>query len=503
MSIRQLNWTIVVEMDLQNLMREIAAFILLIQWKTSDSTSHSIVATCQQESDDNPEEYFQHHDWNPSPIHHLTAELSESQSSLTVRWAINVDSSIRSLSGTWITLSEDNDYTESSYRCRYKPEFSSDQISLAGLQQLWFGFTVPNVSVCPSTNYYFLAYNLPSPNPGTGSTYLKSFKAAETQWNAHIYSVLHDDKIMVTFNVSSAADRHTIKLENPTKTLKTVEIKEGCKVETCLVELEYTGPCEDLTIWIISHFEHCKGINEVQHKVNCTKKTGLAIGVGCVLALLFVLLCCCIMCQMLRWVCGSKRGVCVRVLLVYPAVDGVFQHAVMLLAQFLQSRAGVTVVIDVWDRGSLAEQGPLRWINTQAELADRVLIVTPPQTDDLKANLVPGVSDDTVSASASSLFALTLNLVSSAAHDPLGRDKFWVVNLRAEDQSIRPELRGFRRFLLPRDTEKLHQKLSRGQMCSCFSSFTFRNALKKTEIHTDLLTCAEDHSRDRTPHLLP
>lgn len=84
--------------------------------------------------------------------------------------------------------------------------------------------------------------------------------------------------------------------------------------------------------------------------------------------------------QKLRWVRGSKRGVHMRVLLVYPAVDGVFQRSVMLLAQSLQSRAGVTVVIDMWDRGSLAEQGPLRWINTQAELADKVLIITPPQT---------------------------------------------------------------------------------------------------------------------------
>ncbi|XP_056096424.1 interleukin-17 receptor B [Rhinichthys klamathensis goyatoka] len=488
-------------MDLLNLMREIAAFLLLIQWKPSDSASHSFVATCQQQSHDD-EEYI-YHEWNPSPVHDLTAELSESQSSLTIRWAINVDSTIRNLTGTWITWSEANDNTESSYRCGYKPEFSSDQISLAGLQQLWFSFTVPNVSVCPSNKYHFLAYNLPTSNTGTGSTYTKTFKAAEIQWNAHIYSVLHDDKIMVTFNESSAADRHTINLENPKEILKTVEIKEGCKVEKCQVELEYTGPCEDLTILITPHFEHCKGIDEVQHEVICTNKSGLAIGVGCVLALLFVLLCCCITCQVLRWGRGSKRGVSVRVLLVYPAVDGVFQRAVMLLAQSLHRRAGVTVVIDVWDRASLAEQGPLRWINTQAELADRVLLITPPQTDDLKSNLVPGVSDDTVSASASSLFALTLNLLSSAAHDPLGRDKFWVVNLRAEDQSEQPELRGFRRFLLPRDSEKLHQKVSRREMCSCFSSFTFRNALEKMEIHTDLLTCAEDLSRDQTPHLLP
>ncbi|XP_039530517.1 interleukin-17 receptor B isoform X1 [Pimephales promelas] len=490
-------------MDL-NLMREIAAFLLLIQWKTSDSASHSIVATCQKQSDDYYEEYI-YRESNPSPLHNLTAELSESQSSFTIRWAINVDSTIRSLTGTLIRWTEPDDYRRYTiYKCGYKPEFSSDQISLAGLQQLWFSFSVPNGSVCPSKKYDLLAYNLPEPNPGTGDKYIETFKAdfsAKIQWNAHISSVLHDDKITVSFSVSSVADRHTIQLKNTKETLKTVEIKGGCEVEKCQVEVEYTGPCEDLTILLTSHSEHCKDVKEVQHKVICTNQSGLAIAVGCVLALLFVLLFCgCIACQVLRRRRASKRGVSARVLLVYPAVDGVFQRAVMLLAQSLQRRAGVTVVIDVWDRASLAEQGPLRWINTQAELADRVLLITPPQTDDLKSNQVPGGSDDTVSASASSLFALTLNLLSSAAHDPLGRDKFWVVHLRAEDQSERPELRGFRRFLLPRDSEKLHQQLWRGEMCSCFS---VRKALEKMEIHTDLLTCGEDLSRHQTTHLLP
>lgn len=68
-----------------------------------------------------------------------------------------------------------------------------------------------------------------------------------------------------------------------------------------------------------------------------------------------------------------------RVLLVYPAVDSVFQRSVMLLAESLQSRGGVRVVIDVWERRSLAEQGPLRWLNTQADLSDRVLLISPPQ----------------------------------------------------------------------------------------------------------------------------
>ncbi len=82
--------------------------------------------------------------------------------------------------------------------------------------------------------------------------------------------------------------------------------------------------------------------------------------------------------QVIRWARGSRRTGSVRVLLVYPAVDSVFQRSVMLLAERLQSRGGVSVVIDVWERGSLAEQGPLRWLNTQADLAERVFIVSPP-----------------------------------------------------------------------------------------------------------------------------
>lgn len=68
----------------------------------------------------------------------------------------------------------------------------------------------------------------------------------------------------------------------------------------------------------------------------------------------------------------------VGVLLVYPAVDSVFQNAVMAIADFLQSHRELNVMIDVWQRGSLAEQGPLRWINSQASCAEKVLIILPP-----------------------------------------------------------------------------------------------------------------------------
>ncbi|KAL1269170.1 hypothetical protein QQF64_031459, partial [Cirrhinus molitorella] len=317
------------------------------------------------------------------------------------------------------------------------------------------------------------------------------------QWNADIYAVLNEDKIVVTFNTSLVVDRHTIQLSNRKEPLKRTEGKGECKVEKCEVELEYMeymGPCEDLMIWIKP--KHCKDENDWKHQeVVCTNSSSLAIGVGCALTLLVVLLCCCIIYQIKR-VGGSKRAASVRVLVVYPAVDTVFQHSVLLLAKSLQSHGDVSVVIDMWETGSLAKQGPLRWLNTQADLAERVLILSPPQhtqTDDLKSKLVPSMPDDTVSASASNLFALALNLVTSAAHDPHGRDKFWVINLDHDEKCVHTELRGCRMFALPRDIKKLHQQLLSGVVKSpaparCFRSFISKNAL---EINTDFPSCTK------------
>ncbi|KTG10669.1 hypothetical protein cypCar_00029557 [Cyprinus carpio] len=91
--------------------------------------------------------------------------------------------------------------------------------------------------------------------------------------------------------------------------------------------------------------------------------------------------------------------------------------------------------------------------------------------------------DDTVSASASNLFALALNLVTSAAHDPHGRDKFWVINLEHDEKSVQTELRGCRMFVLPRDLKKLHRQLLSGavQSPALPRCFYCKNTLEQLE----------------------
>lgn len=116
----------------------------------------------------------------------------------------------------------------------------------------------------------------------------------------------------------------------------------------------------------------------------------------------------------------------------------------------------------------------------------------------------PVVSHHTVSASASALFALAVNLVSSSAHDPQQREKFWVVQLdeMKEKRSVPAEVRGCRTFVLPRDLQKLHQKicsrsnvqrsaLRRRSTSLAFNeaSWKVKEALEQLEIRTKLPDC--------------
>ncbi|XP_051509839.1 interleukin-17 receptor B-like isoform X2 [Myxocyprinus asiaticus] len=511
-------------MDPIHCMRTAVVFILLIHLVTSDSNALNIVATCNHTTDSVPPGWLKPVRLNPSPLSELSVQLSESEVSLIIKWSINIDSSINSINGTWIELSAmDGDFY---YKCQYQPPFTSKQNNLTGLQQLWFSFTVSDVSVSPSTEYHIRAINFPSSLPNTGGKYLKdtSYKTpgceSKRMSNHPLCSTLiHDDKIVVTFTTSSASDRYTIILRKGNHILHTEDINGGGKLENHTVEMKYPGTCEYLSISIIPYFPHCgDGCASVHHKVNCSNRSGLAIGIGCVLLFLLILLCCCILRQIyLSRHSSVNRTVSVRVLVVYPAIDGLFQRAVMVLAEFLQSGAGVHVIIEMWERGSLAEQGPLRWLNSQSDLAQRVLIILPPQlthTENLEPNAAPGTTDHTVSASADSLFALVLNLVTSAAHDPQQLEKFWTIHLdqSKEKRKMPAELRGCRTFHLPRDLQKLQENLSgaaemkRSTLRRSFSSFNdndmswrVKEALQQLDINRNVTACAEVNSLDESP----
>ncbi|KAB5567635.1 hypothetical protein PHYPO_G00235120 [Pangasianodon hypophthalmus] len=510
----------VLSMELLRSIRSVFCLCLL-HLAVTDTTALNIVVTCTKTNDLNPDTWWTPPKSNPSPLHDLKVQFTSlngapASLALNITWAINIDSSIHSINSTWIEV--DMIQIQLRYRCEYQPPFTSKQVHTGDLEQLWFSFTTTDVNIEPSDSYQVDVYNLPPAPPNVRHQYSKQAEIEapgcddermrdhptclkEKQdlvtpkngmrqlhcehWDISIVRI--KDEIQVSFDSHLNTEKYEIRLRRGTHILNFTEVMVRGEIETLTATLKYSGPCKNLTLWITPFFEHC-GVTckSVCCNIDCQvpstaapaeepkeyETSVLLISTGCAVAIILLFIC---QFWRLRMRSGySRRGLdsagSVGVLVVYPAVDSVFQNAVMAIADFLQSHRELNVVIDLWQRGSLAEQGPLRWLNSQVGCAEKVLIVLPPQNNELntdtaclKLNMASVVTDYTVPASACELFSLALNLVASCAHDPQQHHKFLVVHLdHGGHRSTMPvELRGCKALILPRDLEKLHQLSSR------------------------------------------
>uniref|UniRef100_A0A8C8RLA8 Interleukin 17 receptor B n=1 Tax=Pelusios castaneus TaxID=367368 RepID=A0A8C8RLA8_9SAUR len=72
----------------------------------------------------------------------------------------------------------------------------------------------------------------------------------------------------------------------------------------------------------------------------------------------------------------------VKVLVIYPK-EVCFHHTVSAFAEFLHKRCQSDVIIDMWQKRRIAEQGPVQWLAIQNEIADKVIFLssTPVSTE--------------------------------------------------------------------------------------------------------------------------
>ncbi|KAK7883927.1 hypothetical protein WMY93_027050 [Mugilogobius chulae] len=144
----------------------------------------------------------------------------------------------------------------------------------------------------------------------------------------------------------------------------------------------------------------------------------------------------------------ALSGPALPVLLVYPGQSALFQRAVGALADFLQQNGGCNVTIDMWQQGSVAKLGPMRWLLEQVEAVHRVIIVAPqpsPRRPHPRSRHP---------AAAQDLYALALNLVASQAKKSEDLAKFWVVRFD-KNTALTSELKACRTFSLMNDLNKL------------------------------------------------
>ncbi|XP_036390004.1 interleukin-17 receptor B isoform X2 [Megalops cyprinoides] len=153
------------------------------------------------------------------------------------------------------------------------------------------------------------------------------------------------------------------------------------------------------------------------------------------------------------------------VLVVYPAENRAFQRAVMAFAEFLQSHWHCQVAIDVWQRGRMSEQGPMRWLTSQMESADKVVVVcgrrAEPWGTEPKPPSFPDLRDHAVPASTEYVFSLALNMIGGQAHSLSALRKYCTVHLGEEPPGACPPvaLAACESFTLMRDLERLGRHL--------------------------------------------
>ncbi|KAK0151462.1 Interleukin-17 receptor B [Merluccius polli] len=195
----------------------------------------------------------------------------------------------------------------------------------------------------------------------------------------------------------------------------------------------------------------------------------------------------------------------VSVLLVYPAGCPAFQKTVVALAEFLQGHGGCSLAVDLWQQGKIAELGPMRWLASQAEAADRVLVVCPKPISCHSNHTFLGPA---IPASTNDLYPLVLNMVASHAKNPSELAMFWAVQL-GESQDKRPgslpaELAACKCFSLTKDLDKLCRSLhNKKQDFSILrkpeifynkkSTMKLQDAVKHLAEHQSSITAEKEH----------
>ncbi|XP_077466649.1 uncharacterized protein il17rb [Stigmatopora argus] len=367
----------------------------------------------------------------PSSSNHSPSQLADLKLELVnvlgidmvnVSWAINIDASIKYLDGTRIDAG-------AVHLCKYIPSFAES--NLTGIQQKWFHYLL-------NERYGSLiqAANIPLPPDGTNTFPYK-------------YAIVMTTR--TTRNLSS-------------KPLK------FHSVEATATGNPLTGPKHKLTSVLMNVYLGLAAVMLLTSGYliykRCGRKWATSLGF-----------------QMLQ---STSVEVPIHVLMVYPPENGIFQKAVVALAEFLQKHAGCSVAIDVWQQNKIARDGPMRWLAEQVRVAKHVFIICPMSRHPPTIHNFTSTTEPSIPAAAQDLYPLILNVVASHAKNSRELAKFWVLQLcekQKNSDNLPPELMACKVFCLLKDLNKLcgslHTRERDGQRFALFKPASI-NSRKST-----------------------
>ncbi|NP_001422051.1 interleukin-17 receptor B isoform 4 precursor [Bos taurus] len=120
----------------------------------------------------------------------------------------------------------------------------------------------------------------------------------------------------------------------------------------------------------------------------------------------------------------------IKVLVVYPS-EICFHHTVCYFTEFLQNRCRSEVILEKWQKKKIAEMGPVQWLTTQKEAADKVIFLLSNGNTTCDGNC--DEKEGGPCESSRDLFHLAFNLFCSDLRSQAHLHKYVVVYFREGD----------------------------------------------------------------------
>ncbi|XP_061474217.1 interleukin-17 receptor B isoform X3 [Rhineura floridana] len=114
-------------------------------------------------------------------------------------------------------------------------------------------------------------------------------------------------------------------------------------------------------------------------------------------------------------------------ILVVYSQEVCFQHTVLIFAEFLHECCQSDVIIDVWQKRRIAEMGPVMWLATQKQIADKIVFLIPSRTNPA-CNSACKRTVESQNGSSECMFTLAFNLFCSDWNNQSSLQKYMVVS---------------------------------------------------------------------------
>ncbi|XP_067908421.1 interleukin-17 receptor B [Heterodontus francisci] len=399
----------------------------------------SVTINCERKRfDEPPSEWTIPHQRTPSDILDLKVQLQQSEENqlpvLDINWIISPDGSIQELRATMICIQSRQNIC---LRCNYNTSFKSELNPQDQPWQFHYAqypvdpetnyfvtaFNIPtsNIGEFPPEKFRSLS------TPSCDDVAMKNHKSCEdAHWNPNISLCMVNNDVVINFTASANSLRYDVELvicdRLVTSILNktTIPQSNGSRISIIFVRNDVLDLSGQYCVIIQPYFPTCEHYCYSHEKVlNCSMKDGtdgscqesqqqnwssshqatvhqgnpgpqeggkghqhfvfgfvvlgvilFALGAG-----LFVIWKLGKVNERILFTSDAQLLQPVKVLIIYSMDNTLFQNVVLTFAELLQSSNGIQVIIDMWQKRNIAELGPVQWLASQKEDADKVIIV--------------------------------------------------------------------------------------------------------------------------------